>query len=257
MSKRWVVGVACMVCLGCGAAVSAQEVALDTSLELQTTYIFRGEPQYKSLESPNLQLRAIGTLPQGPGEVWLDAQVISTLAERNTNERRGSADEVNLRGGYRWDLSRHVRLGVGGVVYLRPHNDPVDLREEAVGRLELRLGDRERGLLIPYVAAYGEVHRLLGVYGEGGVLFIRDLGEGIDLVAHARGGAAWYQEVDSRFNHGAFSVEMGYRPIEWLRVGGRVSAALTQNNIDYSDSFWERHTVVWSGLLVEYSPPLR
>jgi hypothetical protein len=75
-------------------------------------------------------------------------------------------------------------------------------------------------------------------------------------VAHLRAGGAWYQEVESRFNHGAFSLEIGYRPVEWLRVGGRMSVALTQNNIYYSDSFLERHTVTWSGLLVEYSPPV-
>lgn len=249
---RWALSLLplCALC----AQANAQDLSVDTALELQTTYIFRGEPQYARLESPCLQLRGDLEWGLGASAAWVQVQATSALNERALYERQGSADEFNLLGAWRWALADQWALTTGGVVYLRPHNEPADLREEVMLRLDASWGELREWTLTPYVAAYGEVHRLLGVYVEGGVVARRALGEGVDLSGYLRGGGAWYQEGDAQFNHVAFSLEMGYQALPGLRVGARVSGAISQRNIEYGEEFLTRHAVAWSGLLVEYTP---
>ncbi len=248
------IGVACV--LGQTQQAQAQSVELGASTALHTTYVFRGVPQYVGDDNPTLQLGLDVALKHGSGFWWGEVWAATSLQQRDTNSRRGSGEEVNIALGYTWQLHPSLTWTLGGIEYLRPSNEPINYREELMTNLFWDAYEGELATVSPYVAAFGEVHRLLGVYVEVGAHTRVELGDGFVLSLLGFAGGAQYAEdtVDSNLIGG--TVALTYNISAWpgLSITGHLSPSLSQENIGVSgNDFIDRHGFLWSGLVLRYT----
>lgn len=245
---------AVVLCVG-PAEVMAQDMTLNLSTGLQTTYVYRGLPQYASEENSSLQLGLDVAAPLGPGRFWGQAWFASATQQRGSNKALGTAQELNAALGYSLPLHQDLEVTVAGLEYLRFQSDPRSVRTEVLTRLTWRAFQNEVWLILPYTSIYTEVARLVGVYGELGALTRLTLGEGFTLSAQLFAGLSQYQEdaeTDLMGSTVALTYHVGVFP--QLAVTGHISSSLTLENINVAPDFIGRHGVVWSGLVLNYTP---
>ncbi|MBH24034.1 MAG: hypothetical protein CMH57_06215 [Myxococcales bacterium] len=235
---------------------NADPVRIDSVVSLNTTYVFRGNLQYSDEEIPSLQLNLNSDYFVGRrGFVWGWLWAGTALDERETNAELGSRDEFDLGGGYGYWLRKDMELRLGGIAYLRPENTPTDIREEVVGTLTWVVYDDQDIQFVPYARVYGEVHRMLGVYGEAGFDVVRWLGFGFYLRGNLTGGAStYYRDNVEDFNAFSFQVELAYNFISDWTVSGQFNGAVTNDVTEISTDFLEKYGTFWSGLKLRYSP---
>lgn len=242
------------LCVG-PAQATAQDMMLSLSTGLQTTYVYRGLPQYASEENSSLQLGLDVTAPLGPGRFWGQAWFASATQQRGANDELGTAQEFNAALGYSIALHPDWELTVAGLEYLRFQSDPRSVRTEVLSRVTWRAFQNEVWLILPYASVYTEVARLIGVYGELGALARLTLGEGFTLSAQLFAGLSQYQEdadTDLMGSTVALTYNVGVFP--QLAVTGHISSSLTLENINVAPDFIGRHGFVWSGLVLNYTP---
>lgn len=218
-------------------------------------YIFRGVPQYVDPAIASMQASVEARATGGAG-LWGRLWIGTALAERSANREAGRTSEVDVSGGYGWQLGEGSRLILGGIAYLRPDDDPLDVREEVMLRWEgtIALGEAKLELR-PYGALFGEVFRMLGGYGEVGVQARWSLEYGFSLLGDAYGGTSVYGRTGVMgFDVAGGRLGLEYRPWEELVIAGVFNAALTSAVIQEAPGFLDEHGVVWSGLQVRYSP---
>lgn len=232
----------------------AQNLDLEADLQLLSTYVFRGAPQYATLETPALQLHAYAASPHKQGAWWVDLRATSVLTRRSLHDRLGSADEITPSAGYVWRFSNQWHLTTGLVSYLRPSNEPLDLRDELFAHLDWHVLHNRDWKLTPHLALYGEPLRRKGLYAQLGASARRNLGYGFFFTASLTGGGGGYAEGAESFNHGAFAVEMAYEPVPKFQISGRITAVATAEDVAPGDSFLERHGLVWNALVLRYTP---
>ncbi len=247
----------CVVAVVASAQVSRAEgpaLEVDTDLALQTTYVFRGVPQYITDETTSLQLGGQGGVEGDSGRWDFSLRVASSLQERKANAQIGSADEFVPQISATWYAHPTVSWSFGVVDYIRPHSDDLNFRAEAFTRVDWLALDHERVKMFPFVAVYGEFLSLLGAFVGLGVVTQVDLGEGFSLDSVVQGGASQYLREGERFNFASLEVALSFTApsLERLLVSGFVSTSVTESAIQVSTDFLERHNVTWSGLRIGY-----
>lgn len=238
------------------APEAKEGVAVRSALGLETTYVFRGAPQYTNEEIPSLQAGAeVDYLLSRDASFFGTLWAATALNERDGNAALGTTNEIQLSAGYgRW-IQRNKLLRVGGIVYLRPERSPVDAREEVFGQLHWIVLDDQDWRIVPRATLYGEVYRTLGVFGSVGITAERALGNGFALVGDVAGGVSTYvRETTDDFNAVVSSLELKATFLRDWSASGHFSLAFTTDVTEVDSDFIEEHGVFWSGLKVAYTP---
>lgn len=233
----------------------ADGVGLTTDMALETTYVFRGTPQYNTEEIPTLHLA--GRLESAPtgGRFFLQLDINSALAQRGANSTLGAADELVTAAGGVLQLAESHVLELGASAALRPSSSPVDIREEVYGRYEWRILDSDQWQVWPYLGVYGEAHRMQGAYGQLGLSVRRALGYDVYWRGTAWGGLSTYVLADADYNAAGGSVALEFKIRDDLVAAARFSGSISRSVRQYEASdFIEEHGVFWSGVLVRYAP---
>jgi len=232
---------------------------LVAELALETTYVFRGVPQYVTEETPSLQAFVEGALPSSSrgarwfGGVWLGA----ALSEREANAKLGSSTEIDVALGRIVELDSPSELRYGAMGFFRPEDDPIDTREELFLRYDRVLRRNDRLRIAGWGVVHAEVFRLLGAWAQVGAVARGALEFGFHAQLSVEAGASYYfREGVERFNSVGGQGALVYVFSPELEVLGYFNAAISDGARGAAQEFFDRYGVFWSGVAVQYVPPL-
>lgn len=189
----------------------AERLGFGAEATFASTYMFRGEMQYRNGTTPSFQPSLWVSLDElGPGELELGLWSAIAMADWDRINARGSATEVDLSLVYRASLFRDRLLLAGGFFYyIYPQGSSIDGEKEIFAKLAL--GQMP---VTPSVALWTEVHPGLGVHIEPRLSWEQEL-ESASIFAALSIGASIYRDEEATLDHSTLSlgVEQGVGPL--------------------------------------------